>query len=83
MKTVTVTTLRANLKMHLDLVSRSLQTLIIPRSKEDEPVVIMPLSEYNSIIETSYLMSTEANRDRLKKSMSQADQGEVFEYEFE
>jgi len=79
-KTVTTTTLRIQLKYYLDLVSKSYQTIIIPRNNNDEPVVLMPLSEYNSIKETNYLLSTEANRTALKNSLEQLENGETIEF---
>ena len=80
MKTITTTTLRARLKYHLDLVSKSFQTILIPRNNNDEPVVLMPLSEYNSIKETNYLLSTEANRKNLKESLEQVKSGETVDF---
>lgn len=80
MKTITTTTLRHKLKYHLDLVSKSFQTILIPRNNNDEPVVIMPLSEYNSMKETNYLLSTEANRKALKESLEQIQNGETVEF---
>ena len=80
MKTITTTNLRDKLKYHLDLVSRSFETIIIPRNNNDEPVVLMPLSEYNSLKETDYLLSPEKNRKRLLESINQAEQGKTMEF---
>ncbi len=82
MKTITTTTLRNELKSTLDLVSHSFQKILIPRNKDQESVIIMPLSEYNSMVETTYLLSTESNRRRLAESLQQAENGEVSEFEF-
>ncbi len=78
MKTITSTSLRSNLKHFLDLVSESYQTLLIPRNNEDDAVVMMPLSEYNSLMETNYLTSTDANRKKLEKGMEDVKNGKVF-----
>ena len=80
MKTITTTNLRDKLKYHLDLVSKSFETIIIPRNNNDEPVVLMPLSEYNSLKETDYLLSPEKNRKRLLESINQAEQGKTMEF---
>ncbi len=80
MKTVTTTTLRVQLKYHLDLVSKSFQTIIVPRNNNDEPVVMMPLSEYNSLNETNYLLSSKANKARLLESIEQIEGGKTVEF---
>lgn len=59
--------------------SESYQTLLIPRNNEDDAVVIMPLSEYNSLIETNYLTSTDANRKRLEQALEDVNEGNVIE----
>jgi antitoxin YefM len=77
MKTITVTHLRAKLKYYLDQVTSNFETLIIPRSGEDDGVVIMSLKEYNSWQETMYLLSTKANRKELLDSIEQVEKGET------
>lgn len=81
MKTVTASILRIELKKHLDLVSKSFQTIIIPRNKMEEAVIMMPLSEYNALSETNYLLSSKANRKRLKESIEQVEKGKTTEFE--
>ena len=80
MKTVTTTTLRIKLKQHLDLVSKSFQTIIIPRNNMGEAVVMMPLSEYNSLSETNYILSSKNNKARLQESIEQVENGETVEF---
>lgn len=77
MKTITSTSLRGRLKYYLDLVSESYVTIMIPRTKDEEAIVMMPLSEYNSLTETDYLLRTEANKNTLLESIKQAEKGEV------
>jgi len=81
MKTITVTNLRAKLKYYLDQVTSNFETLIIPRSGEDDGVVIMSLKEYNSWQETMYLLSTEANRKELLESIEQIEKGETVTFD--
>lgn len=78
MKAITVSNFRSNLKYHLDEVSKSSEIIIIPRNNnESDAVVVMSIEEYNSIKETEYLMSSEANRDRLRESLRQVAEGKT------
>ena len=79
MRTITSTSLRNRMKYFLDMVSESCETLLIPRNNEDDAVVIMPLSEYNSLIETNYLTATENNRKRLEKALDDVKVGNIIE----
>jgi antitoxin YefM len=82
MLSLTVSAFRGNIKKYLDMVTKSLDTLVIPRENE-EAVVLMPLSEYNSIMETAHLLSTPANRQRLDESIGQAERGQVIPFSLE
>ncbi|WP_417237371.1 type II toxin-antitoxin system Phd/YefM family antitoxin [Bizionia paragorgiae] len=77
MKTITASSLRNRMKYFLDLVSDSCETLMIPRNNEDDAVVLMPLSEYNSLLETNYLTATEKNRKRLEDSILEVEKGQT------
>jgi len=83
MQAVTITQLRSNIKKYLDLVSRSLDVLIIPRTKADDAVVIMSLKEYNSLQETGHLLSTGANRERLQRALDEMKRGKTRKFDLE
>jgi antitoxin YefM len=48
---------------------------------EKSPVVIVPLDEYDSWMETLYLLSNPANADHLRRSIAEAEAGKVQERE--
>ena len=53
---------------------------VISVYKEPEKsIVILDAREYSSLVETLYLLSNPANRDRLYQSISQHEQGQVRE----
>jgi len=74
METIGVSELRKNLKATLQNITDNSENLRIYRPK-GEDLIVMPLSEYNAIKETEYLLSTEANRERLRKSIEEAEKG--------
>ena len=70
MDAVSYSDLRRNLKTYMDRVFHDHESLIITR-KNDENLVIISIEEYNSLMETNYLLSTEANAKHLAASIFQ------------
>ena len=76
MDAITYTDLRQNLKTYMDKVVQDNDTLIITR-KDNANVVLISVAEYNSLLETNYLLSHEANAEHLKKSIAQHKSGKI------
>jgi len=76
MDAITYTDLRQNLKTYMDKVFQDRDPLIITR-KNNENVVLISVAEYNSLVETNYLLSNEANAEHLKKSIAQHKSGKA------
>ncbi|HET8860568.1 type II toxin-antitoxin system Phd/YefM family antitoxin [Marivirga sp.] len=80
MKALTISNFRKNFTKYIDEVSKSFETIILAGKNEDEGVVMISISEYNSLKETEHLLSTKANRDRLSESMEQMEKSELIEF---
>ncbi|MDC7231700.1 MAG: type II toxin-antitoxin system prevent-host-death family antitoxin [Spirochaetales bacterium] len=80
MNAVNYTELRKNLKNHMDQVCEDHEPLIVTR-KDNKNVVILSMEDYNSMIETEYLLSTKANREHLLNAIKAFDEGKGFEKE--
>ena len=77
---VSYTELRQNLKRYLDKVCDDRAPLVVTR-RNREAVVLLALSEYESLEETLHLLSDPANAEHLRRSMAQAQAGEFIEFD--
>lgn len=78
MDVVTYSDARANLKDVMDRVVCDKTEVIVTRQKA-EAVVMISLSEWNSISETLHLLSSPRNAQRLRESIEQMDAGKGVE----
>lgn len=69
---------RTGLKKYLDEVEQNNETLIVKRGA-GKGAVLISLDEYNSIMETAYLLGTRANRRHLEESLDQMRSGKMKE----
>jgi antitoxin YefM len=75
MQTTTLSDFRKDLKRYFDMVTDNVETLIINRGK-DNGVVIMSLSEYNSLKATQHELSSRKNEQRLDAAIEKLNSGQ-------
>jgi antitoxin YefM len=80
MDVVTYSDARANLKDVMDRVVDDKTEVIVTRQKA-EAVVMVSLSEWNSMVETAHLLSSPVNAERLRRSIEQMNAGKGREHE--
>jgi antitoxin YefM len=74
MEVLNYTEFRKNLAKSLDMVNDDAETVIVSRSK-GKNVVVMGLTEYNSLMETLHLTNSEANRKHLQEAIDEMNNG--------
>jgi antitoxin YefM len=77
---VSLSDFRANIASHLDRLEQDRDHLVVSRQGH-EPVVVLPLKDWQGMEETLYLLSTEANREMLTRSIADANAGKLTERE--
>jgi antitoxin YefM len=75
MKTLSSTQLRANLSAVMDQVNDDHEPVIVTRAK-GKPVVIVSLEDWASMDETTYLLSSPRNAERLREAVRGLKAGE-------
>jgi antitoxin YefM len=73
-KSITLTEARANLKMVMDDVCKNHAPTVIVR-RDGEPAVMLSLADYNSMVETLYLLGNVNNARHLAESITQLKAG--------
>ena len=76
MQIVSYSDLRRDMKNIMDRVQENHEPAIVTR-KKDRHMVLMSLEDYNSIEETTYLLSNPVMRARLRKSIAEVNEGKV------
>lgn len=74
MKILSYTTVRSILARAMQQVCEDHEPVIVTR-KNNSPVVMLSLEDYESLNETAYLMKSPANAARLKKAVQQLEKG--------
>jgi len=73
---VNYTEFRKNLKSVLDKTIDNHEVVIVSRSNDND-VVLISLKQYNSWMETLFLLRSERNRSRLLESMANIEKGNI------
>lgn len=79
MRAKSITDFRKNIAADIDQAVDDHEPLIIVRPNGKPAAVVMSLEDFSSWQETDYLLSTQANRERLLKSIEDADAGKLIE----
>ncbi|MGE3920465.1 MAG: type II toxin-antitoxin system Phd/YefM family antitoxin [Gammaproteobacteria bacterium] len=76
MNIVTFTELRRNLRKIMDEASDQHEPVFINRT-DHEHMVLLSLTDYESLKETAYLLGTEANAQHLRDSLENMKKGNI------
>jgi len=74
MDTISYTSARANLASTMEKVCEDHAPIIITR-KNENPVVMMSLEDYQAMEETTYLLRSPVNARRLLESIAELEEG--------
>ena len=77
---VSLSDFRANLASHLDKLEQDRDHLVVSRQGH-EPVVVLPLKDWQGMEETLYLLSNPNNAQFLKDSIAELNAGQEIEVE--
>ena len=78
MRTANYTELRKNLKEHIDAVINDNDALVVDRGN-NTGIVMISLEEYNSIMETEYIMSNPEVLADIQQSLQEISEGKGIE----
>jgi antitoxin YefM len=77
MLSTSISDFRKDIKSYFDRVTENFEILIINRGK-DKGVVIMSLTEYNSLLSTQHELSSKENERRLDSAIEKLKQGNSY-----
>ena len=78
MLVASVSDFRKDIKSYLDRVAKNFETLNIKRGKESE-IIVMSLTEYNSLVATNHELSSRTNEMRLDSAIEKLKNENSFE----
>lgn len=76
MLAINYSTLRNSMKKYFDIITDSIETIVVKR-KSGNNIVMMSEETYNNLIENSYLTQNKRNYDWLMESKSQLESGKT------
>ncbi len=80
MRHASLSEFRANIASYLDRLEQDRDHLLVTRQGH-EPVVVLPLSEWEGMEATLHLLSNPANAEMLRRSIADANAGKLTERE--
>ncbi len=80
MRALSYSEARENLKSVMDQVCHDHEPLVVTR-RRGENIVLISQEDYESFLETDYLLSSPANRAHLLESLAQARRGQLVSLE--
>lgn len=82
MLAINYSTLRNSMKKYFDIITDSIETIIVTR-KNGNNIVMMSEETYNNLIENSYLTQNKTNYDWLMESKKQLESGKTVVKDFD
>ena len=76
MLAINYSTLRNSMKKYFDIITDSIETIVVTR-KSGNNIVMMSEETYNNLIENSYLTQNKRHYDWLMESKSQLESGKT------
>ena len=78
MLAINYSTLRSSMKKYFDIITDSIETIVVTR-KNGNNIVMMSEETYNNLIENSYLTQNKKNYEWLMESKSQLESGKTID----
>ena len=80
MLAINYSTLRNSMKKYFDIITDSIETVVVTR-KNGNNIVMMSEDTYNNLIENSYLTQNKKNYDWLMESKEQLESGKYTKHD--